>query len=368
MNSYDLAKTILLTSFFLFVCVFGVPNLTFAATNSKPTCVLSVRTSIGTTTIQGKGEVLLQKGSAVGIVWDSTHATKAVDRYKNTIPVDGSATGSLKRNTIFSYTFSNGSKKVVCGVSITHVSGKFTTSKFVTNSTRPLISGKVSGIKNVQVQIFNEGSTTPRYVSPAIKVKKGAWSFKVLEKIPDGKYTIHLLGVKDRALNTFATSTLHIGKVTSLPEVPQGTLIVESVPLLLGGIVHPGIPVAISYLQLINIGKTPVSIQGFKVEQKGTALTESIIALTAVDDSGGLGGSTGGIPGETPFKDGKAFIPLNAVFAGGQMRLFTIKATLADMVVPYLGTQLKINVIGVDTNATIRSTFPIRGVTWTIGL
>ncbi|QQR64554.1 hypothetical protein IPH92_03245 [Candidatus Kaiserbacteria bacterium] len=50
------------------------------------------------------------------------------------------------------------------------------------------------------------------------------------------------------------------------------------------------------------------------------------------------------------------------------MKLFTIKALLASNVSPYLGTQLKLSATDVKNNAKTKSTFPIAGTTWTIGL
>ncbi len=348
-------------------CMVSIPSPTVAAT-PKLSCELTTHTNIGTTTIQGKGEVLLQKGDAIEITWKGIHATKATDARGDTISLSGTKTISPKKNTTYTYRFSNGSKRITCAVNITIVTGSFASSSLLTNSFKPTISGKVSGIRAVQIQIFKEGSTTVFYTSKIISVKKGAWKAVVTKKLPNGRYTVNLLGVKNRALNAVVSGTLIVGKDTKREEKSLSTLVVQSVPLLLGGVAHGGKSVSVAYLQVINIGKTPATIQGFTVTQAGSASVDAVTGFTIVDDSESLGGSTGGTEGETPFKDTSAFVPLEAVFAPGQMRLFTIKAMLTNNVSSHVGKQLKINVTGVDTSASVRGTFPIRGTVWTIGI
>lgn len=144
------------------------------------------------------------------------------------------------------------------------------------------------------------------------------------------------------------------------------TLAVQSVPLLVGGTAHAGKSVAISYLQITNIGNEGALLKGFWVKQNGSASTTSIIGLSTVDDKGGSRGSVGGIEGFTPFQNGSAFAPTDAFFTPGQMRLFTIKAIMTNAVSAYIGTQLMIDVTSVETTATVKGQFPIRGTTWTI--
>ena len=55
-----------------------------------------------------------------------------------------------------------------------------------------------------------------------------------------------------------------------------------------------------------------------------------------------------------------------AYFAPGQIHLFTIKAIMTPNVLPYIGAALMIDVTGIETAATVRDPFPIRGTTWTI--
>ncbi len=144
------------------------------------------------------------------------------------------------------------------------------------------------------------------------------------------------------------------------------TLVVESVPLLSGGTARAGTSVPVSYLYIRNTGKENARLEGFWVKQNGSASTKAVIGLTSVDDKEIAHGSVGGSEGSTPFKDGLAFVPIEIMFTPGQERLFTIRAILTDDVSSYAGAQLKIDVTGVESNASEKGTFPIRGTTWTI--
>jgi hypothetical protein len=144
------------------------------------------------------------------------------------------------------------------------------------------------------------------------------------------------------------------------------TLAVQSIPLLVGGTVHAGQSVPISYLQITNIGKEGALLKGFWVKQNGSASTTSVTGLSTVDDKGGSRGFSGGLEWSTPFKNGLAFAPTEAFFAPGQMKLFTIKAVMTNAVSMYVGTQLMIDVSSIETTATVKGQFPIRGTTWTI--
>ena len=86
------------------------------------------------------------------------------------------------------------------------------------------------------------------------------------------------------------------------------------------------------------------------------------------DDSGMFHNSVGSSGGASLFKNGTALIPITVPIAAGQMRLFTIKAILASAVNAHIGKQLKIDVVGVDTTAALKSSLPVRGTTWTFGL
>lgn len=141
------------------------------------------------------------------------------------------------------------------------------------------------------------------------------------------------------------------------------TLAIQSVPLLFGGTARAGESVPVSYLQITNIGTACTALKGFLVKQNGSASTTAIIGLSTVDDKGGSRGLT---EGSMPFENGIALAPTDALFAPGQMRLFTIKAIMAHDASPYVGTQLMISVISIETTAIVRGQFPIQGTTWII--
>lgn len=369
MKKYNFTKSILRAS--LAIAVFflvNMPSSTLAAT-SNPSCVLTVHTDIGTTTIKGRAEVLLQKGSSMEIQWRSTNATKATDVHNDALSLSGMATSSPVKNSKFIYRFSNGSKRVTCEADVTVVTASFATSTLTTNSSKPSISGKILGIGRIQIQIFKIGSTTRFFTSNTLTVRNGIWKTTISKTLPNGRYTINVLGVRNRALNTILTDTLRIGKEASNENKQPTTLVVQPIPLLLGGIARGGSAVAVSYLQVINVGNNPATIHGFSVIQTGTAPTQSVVGLTIADDSGSVGGSVGGISGATPFINNSVSIPLEVTLASKQMRLFTIKAILANNVSLYLNTQLKITVSGINTNAeVVKAIFPIQGTVWTIGM
>jgi hypothetical protein len=144
------------------------------------------------------------------------------------------------------------------------------------------------------------------------------------------------------------------------------TLAVGSIPLLSGGFVTAGEAVPISYLEITNVGTSSARLTGFWIIQNGTASSEVVVGLSTVDDKGGSRGFVAGTATSTLFKNGYAFAPTDAYFEPGQLRLFTIKATLAPNISESVGKTLMIDVSGVEASATLHASFPIRGTTWTI--
>ncbi len=161
------------------------------------------------------------------------------------------------------------------------------------------------------------------------------------------------------------SATLEVAAPVVVPEGPT-TLRVSNVPLLSGGVAYPGASVPVAYVQVVNTGKNATTLRGFWIEQNGSASVSSVIGLTTIDDKGGLRGATGGTPGATPFVGRKALAPTEAVFAPGQMRLFTVRATMAPVLSAYRNTQLNIDVTGIETSAAVTGSFPIRGTTWVL--
>ena len=139
-----------------------------------------------------------------------------------------------------------------------------------------------------------------------------------------------------------------------------------NIPLLGGGTVHSGQTIPISYLQITNVGKASTVITGFRITQRGTTPSTSIIGLSVVDDHGKSQGVVGGGENSSPFEGSVALVSTNTHFDPGQLRLFTIKAKVSSQTSAITGTSIILDVSGVETEAVVQGTFPIRGVTWTI--
>lgn len=156
--------------------------------------------------------------------------------------------------------------------------------------------------------------------------------------------------------------------VTSTEEMKVGKTIlaVQSIPLLFGGAVQAGESVPIAYLQITNVGDAGTVLEGFQIQQNGSASTKVITELSTIDDIGGSQGLSGGEEDSRPFDGEKAVAPTKAYFAPGQMRLFTIQARVSKDITAYLGEELRIDLAGLITDAKVQGVFPIRGTTWVL--
>lgn len=331
-----------------------------SAASSKVSCSLTVVTGGTQTTVKDKKDVLVKKGDEVRIVWSSKNAKKVTNADGDEVLLTGTQVAFPEKSTTYSYTASSGSKKAKCSVTMVVVSGSINASSLSSESAKPTISGTASGAKKVQVLIQPQGSDKTAFKSKEVKVKNGKWSVKSTKNLADGAYDVFVSGGKGTAGGSIATGTLYIGDAAAT------TFSVSSVPLLFGGTARLGASTPVSYLRITNTGKQAATLSGFTVTQRGSAPTSSIIGLTTVDDKALLRGSVGGSEGSTPFKNGSAFAPMNATFAPGQMRLFTIRAVVSNNA-QHVGKQLIIDVTGIQATAAIKAAFPIRGTTWTIG-
>lgn len=338
------------------------------ASSTRPTCELTVKTNEGTIVVTKSEDILLVKGEEIQITWESRNAKSVGSSHRVETPLRGTATDTPSTTTTYSYKFTSGSKKVVCEVTAHVVTGDITDASLISERSQPTLKGKAFGTKSVQVSIYKEGSTKVLYRSNVVRVKNGTWKVRISKKLPDGIYDVVLSGEKSFELNTITREVLTIGEIVPVVEKPKTTIVVVQIPLLLGGTARGGMSASVSYLQVVNIGKEQAVIKGFVVKQNGSASTDVIAGLTAVDDTETARGSIGGVEGKSPFKDGSATVPIEVTLAPGQMRLFTIKAILANDVAKHVGAQLKIDVVGVITTAGIRNSFPVRGTTWTLGL
>jgi hypothetical protein len=240
-------------------------------------------------------------------------------------------------------------------------------SSLTTSATKPVITGTASSTKGVIVKIYKKGSTRVLYRSRTIKVVDGHWQATSTKRLAEGTYIVKVFGVQNKN-KSLVRETLVIDKSAQDPVAlvssDTGVLAVSSIPLLAGGVGKPGGSTPLSYLQITNTSANTVTLKGFTVKQNGSARTESITALTAIDDRGVVHGL---VQGSALFKDKIAFVPALTVFAPGEMRLFTIKGTLASSLTLYNGTELKIDIVSVDIlGGKAKGVFPIRGTTWAL--
>ena len=225
---------------------------------------------------------------------------------------------------------------------------------------KPRITG-TADVSKVRLTISDAGSTNVVYKSSRTSVHSGDWHVSVSKRLADGQYTVSLYQDNNGRLgDLLATGTLSVG-------IPPVTLKVLPVALLGGGTTNAGATVPISYLQVLNMSDATTTIAGFWVKENGTTPVNAVIGLSSVDDKGNYRMSTGGIEGKTPFVNGQAYVPSGAEIGPHQMKLFTIKAQLSAFAAQYVGTNLMLDIAGVDAPATFLTTFPVRGTTWTIG-
>lgn len=251
------------------------------------------------------------------------------------------------------------------------ISGDIDESSLTTSIARPTLSGTATGTRTVGITIRKEGSTKRIYANNAVRVRDGEWYVRINKKLADGIYDVELVSSKSTKARMLMDENLIVdtdASTTTYDTKSSSTLSIASIPLLSGGVSRAGASIPISYLQVVNTGKDPAVVKGFWIKQNGSASTNAIIGLTASDDAMiSSYGSVGGTEGTVVFKDGMAFVPVETTIAPGTMRLFTIKAMLTSSTFSYIGTQLKLDVASVDTNASQKGLFPILGTTWIIG-
>ncbi len=256
---------------------------------------------------------------------------------------------------------------VECTVSVT------TTSLKSTGSSKT-ISGTADGLTKLFVKLYKESDNSLVYTSKTVTVRNDKWKIKIpssaSRKIKADSYRVEVYSEKKKDAVMRASSTLSVGVksavVKNVAQKSSSTLVIESVPLLFGGTAKAGEAVSVSYVQVINIGKEEASLEGFTLTQNGNASVDAIQALRAVDDTGLIQGSTESTSVGLQFKNGSAFVPIQASLAPGQMRLFTIKAVMKNDTARYVGTQLQMNLANAHSNASLKGAFPMYGTTWTI--
>lgn len=237
-----------------------------------------------------------------------------------------------------------------------------------TTKVKPSLTGDAFNVKTVRVEIKNSAGKR-LYRSGVLKVRKDHWKVTSSKKLKDGSYTVTVYDAKDKKKVTLATGTLTVGvkgATSTSTTKSNGLISVEALPLLSGGAANMGASVPVAYLRVQNTSGSSVNLEGFTLKQDGSASGDSVIGFSTSDDKGGSRATIGGTEGTKLFKAGLAFVPLTATIESGTVRIFTIKAILSKTVTTDLGKQLFLDVTGVTSNGSVKASYPIRGVAWTL--
>ena len=192
------------------------------------------------------------------------------------------------------------------------------------------------------IELQKVGSTNVVYKSAYKTVRGNRWSIKLPSKLTDGDYIVTLRGDSKAAYNILATSSLQIGDPMITTTSQPSSLVVQVVPLLLGGTARAGVTVPIIYLQLINIGSATATLSGFTLRQNGNATTNSIVGLSVADDTGLYKNSVGTLAQPIVFVNNEATVPILANIAPKETRLYTLKASTLPGNYLNVGKQLKL--------------------------
>jgi len=239
------------------------------------------------------------------------------------------------------------------------------------SSFKPKISGEDTLSETVKVSVNKKGEDK-FLINKSTKVVNDTWKINSSKKFKAGDYEIKIIGLVDRKQKTELVGTLYVGKKSNQLAKVSSTLAVSPIPLLFGGVARAGNAVPVSYLQVTNIGKEALVLNGFNLMQNGTASVDVVSGFTLFDGTDAFLGSVenvSGPRGSALFKSNAAFFPAVVSFDPGQMRLFTIKAVITNntgVLSQNFGKNLMLGLTSVDTNGSVRGVFPIRGVSWII--
>jgi hypothetical protein len=339
---------------FALLAAFVFPHDASAA--SRPSCSLTVTTPRGEATTKKSMDILAMKGETLELSWESKNAKTARDADRDEIELEDSVRVKADRNETFSYTFMSGSRKAVCSVSVRIAEADFAGSTLATSDTTPSLTGSAEGVKSVRLLVETAAGKKVA-LGKESKVKSGEWKATVTKKLKEGKYVVSILGPKSYDLPVLATTTLEVtGKDGA---ASGGTLSVSQLPLLTGGVAANGASVPVAYVQMRNTGKTAVSIAGIRLKENGSAPDEAVVGFAVNDDKGGSRATH-----SLSLKNGIATVPLAYTLLPGELRIFTVKASISPAKRLYNNAELKIDIAGIDTGAKVTAAFPIRGTTW----
>lgn len=225
----------------------------------------------------------------------------------------------------------------------------------VTESSKPTVRGEAEDVKKIRLEVYKEGSTKRLFKSKETNVKNEEWSVRISKKLTDGTYIVNVYGDKKK----LGSETLIVGEDAAI----GGSFSVSSIPLLSGGSTRAGMTVPVAYLQVRNTGSASTTITAFNVTQRGTADAKSVSVLEVVDDRSITRWHTSGLP----WKNNASPAGLAYTLAPGEMRLYTIKATLGANATSQIGKNLVLDLTSITSNGKLTANLPISGVSWNIG-
>ncbi len=224
------------------------------------------------------------------------------------------------------------------------------------SDTRITLSGTTKNTSKISLTIKSEDGSRTFFKSKKISVRNDKWNSKITKKLKDGTYQVSVYNANGKSDKRLFKGTLTVGK-------PAAILKVSPIALLSGGTATPGQSIPVSYLQVTNVSSSTVNIKGFWLTQSGTAPDASVAGFSSVDDKGGSRAATAS---DKALSKGKGYVPSAATLLPGERKLFTLKANVSSRFGAYAGQSLMLNVTGIDADATLNATFPIRGTVWLI--
>lgn len=349
---------------YLFVFGLGMSPVapTFAA-STDPACTLYYINNDVIANTLSSVSIQVAKNDFVGLIWNGTNASEAVDRDNKTIQSLGAQIVIPLRDEVYSYTFSQGTKSVTCSIKLEVISGTLSTKATAKSGEKLTLSGKTADVKKVVVVVYPAGSTTTIYTTKSLDVKNGKFSIKMPKTLADGAYKI-VLKTADIVPVVLASSNVMVGKAQP---IVQTNLIIKTVPLLAGGVAKLGAGVAVAYLQVINVGIAPANVTGFTFAQTGSAQPFAIVGFSMTDETGLARGAVGNMISGTPLINNTVTIPLLTTLAPKESRLFTARAVVAPTGAAYVGSTMSFALIAVSGDIKVQSVLPLSSVIWTVG-
>jgi hypothetical protein len=362
MKQFSLAVRVLLIPLLLGgAFVMSVPTAKAAVLD--PGCTLYILHNGQVAETKSNTNIQVAKNDFIGVIWNGTNVTTGYDRDNKVIKTLGAQIIVPTRDESYTYTFSNGVTNISCSVDIKVLSGTVSNKSTVKSNERFTLTGRVEGVKKAVIAFYEPGAITPEYTTKPLTLKSGKFTFKMPKALDDGIYRIELQTTDAKPI-VLATSTVTVGKPKP---VPATTIVVQTIPLLSGGVVKPGRGVAVSYLQVINVGTTTAQITDFNFTQIGSAPVSTIVGVTITDELGLANGSVGNMLTGTPFVGTKVTVPIAVTLAAKESRLFTVRAVMGPNAVANVGQTMTLSLQSLSGNIKIQSAMPVNGVTWTIG-